>query len=157
MSFLVLVSVMIRESLWGSLMAVCLLAGQQQFLHWWPTDLALGSCDAAQYSSSLWRDEAWLAASGVVGVRSRSRNRWSQYSRKMWNLSIMVRFILEHKGVSFSIIVSWQLLLQMVLAPSQAKPSQAKVLTEGRDLHKAQVNVPLSVQPFLHWLHRWAP
>jgi len=29
--------------------------------------------------------------------------------------------------------------------PSQAKPSQAKVLTEGGDLREAQVDIPQSV------------
>jgi len=34
-----------------------------------------------------------------------------------------------------------------------SKPSQAKVLTEGGDLHKAQVNIPLSVSHSCIWLH----
>jgi len=38
---------------------------------------------------------------------------------------------------------------------SQAKPSQAKVLTGG-DLREAQVDVPLSFSHSCVWPHRWA-
>jgi len=38
----------------------------------------------------------------------------------------------------------------------QAKPSQAKVLTGGGDLHEAQVDVPLSVSHTCVWSHSWA-
>jgi len=38
------------------------------------------------------------------------------------------------------------------LQPSQAKPSQAKVLTGGGDLREAQVDVPLSVSHLQHKL-----
>ena len=36
------------------------------------------------------------------------------------------------------------------------KPSQAKILTGGRDLHEAQVDVHLSVSHSCVWLHCWA-
>ena len=38
----------------------------------------------------------------------------------------------------------------------QAKPSQAKVLTGGKDLREAQVDVPLSVSHSCVWPHSWA-
>ena len=40
--------------------------------------------------------------------------------------------------------------------PSQAKQSKAKLLTEGRDLRFAQVDVPLSVSHSRVWPRSWA-
>jgi len=41
-------------------------------------------------------------------------------------------------------------------AQEERRPSQAKVLTGGWDLRKAQVDVPLSVSHPCFWPHRWA-
>jgi hypothetical protein len=60
-----------------------------------------------------------------------------------------------------NIVSSFLMCLPTMCTPSVVsdewmQASQAKVLTEGRDLHNAQVDVPLSVSHSCVWPHCWA-
>jgi len=63
----------------------------------------------------------------------------------------------EMSRTDYSFLVCSQtMLLLLVVSRECWLSSQPKVLTEGWDLHEAQVDIPLSVSHSSIWPHRWA-
>jgi hypothetical protein len=90
---------------------------------------------------------------------------WFATHNSMWlsyNTDIILCNIIRKKyecgntHVASGGVASQQLSPRFAPVTAVFKPSQAKVLTGGGDLHDAQVDVHLSVSHSCVWLHRWA-